>query len=55
MPLPPRIEPHTNTADAGMPHDSLVQYIDQLEKERDALARQLRSTLEERDTLIEQQ
>jgi hypothetical protein len=27
-----RIAPHTNTADAGLPHDTLVEYIDNLEE-----------------------
>lgn len=41
--------PHTNFADTGMPHESLVQYIAQLERERDALARQLVATMHQRD------
>jgi len=45
--------PHTNFADAGLPHDSLTDYIAQLERERDALARQLTATLEERRVLAE--
>jgi len=45
--------PHTNTADTGMPHDSLLQHIDQLSRERSALARQLTATLEERRIFAE--
>jgi hypothetical protein len=48
-----RYMPHTNTSDTGMPHDSLINHIDQLERERNALARQLTSTLEERRILAE--
>jgi hypothetical protein len=40
---------HTNTADAGMPHTSLIQYIAQLERERNALRVQLTATLAERN------
>jgi hypothetical protein len=40
--------PHTNTADSGMPHESLVEYIAQLEHERDAYRAQLTATLRER-------
>lgn len=40
--------PHTNTADTGMPHTSLVKYIAELERERDALRDQLAATLRER-------
>jgi hypothetical protein len=54
------IRPHTNTADTGMPHTSLVQYIAQLEheraqleRERNALRGQLVATLEERLILAE--
>lgn len=46
--------PHTNTADTGMPHESLTQYIAQLERERDALRTQLTATLAERLVLGEQ-
>lgn len=42
-------DPHTNTADVGMPHDSLIKYIAQLERERDALRTQLTATLAERN------
>ncbi len=48
-----RYVPHTNTSDTGMPHNSLTDHIDQLERERNALARQLTSTLEERRILVE--
>lgn len=44
---------HTNTADTGMPHTSLIQYIAQLERERDALRVQLVATLAERNTFAE--
>lgn len=46
--------PHTNTADTGMPHESLVKYIAQLERERDALQIQLTTTLRERSILAQQ-
>jgi hypothetical protein len=48
------IRPHTNTADSGMPHTSLIQYIAQLERERDAYRTQLTATLRERLVLGEQ-
>jgi hypothetical protein len=44
--------PHTNFADAGLPHDSLTEYISQLECERNALKSQLIAALEERLILI---
>ena len=47
------IVPHTNTADTGMPHTCLIQYIAQLERERNALRGQLVATLEERLILAE--
>jgi hypothetical protein len=40
--------PHTNTADTGLPHDSLMKYIAQLERERNAFRDQLVTTLRER-------
>lgn len=48
------IRPHTNTADSGMPHTSLIRYIAQLERERDAYRTQLAATLRERLVLGEQ-
>lgn len=48
------IRPHTNTADSGMPHTSLIQYIAQLERERDVHRRELVVTLKERDLFAEQ-
>lgn len=47
------IVPHTNTADTGMPHNLLVEHIDQVERERDALQGQLTTTLAERRILAE--
>ena len=48
------IRPHTNTADSGMPHTSLIQYIAQLERERGAFRTQLTTTLRERSIVAEQ-
>jgi hypothetical protein len=47
------IRPHTNTADSGMPHTSLIQYIAQLERERNALRTQLVGAMRERDLFAE--
>jgi hypothetical protein len=44
---------HTNVADTGMPHTSLIEYIAQLERERGALQRQLTATLRERNLFAE--
>lgn len=44
---------HTNIADTGMPHTSLIEYIAQLERERGALQRQLATTLRERNIFAE--